>query len=214
MPVVTIARQYGAGGSSVAALVAERLGADVIDKFLISEVARRAALTTDDVEAEDERGRGLIERFVRSFAPLSSVGGMAWNPPFPDLQLDPRTEVLELTRSILHEVAASGNAVIVGRGAGVELRGVRDLLRVFLWAPEDARIRTIVERLGIDESTALRLIHETDANRAAYLHQVYKANWRDPYLYDLVINTGRTGYASAAEAILAAARAPIRVVAG
>ncbi len=214
MPVITIARQFGAGGSSVASLVAERLGADVIDKYLISEVARRLSLTTDDVEAEDERGRGLVERFVRSFAPLSSVGGMAWNPPFPDMQLDPRTEVLELTRSILHEVATSGNVVIVGRGAFVELRDVHPALHVFLWAPEDVRARTIMQRLGIDEPTAFRRIHETDANRAAYLHQVYKVNWRDPFLYDLVINTGRVGYSSAAESILAATQSPIRAIVG
>ena len=53
MPVITISRQFGAGGSSVAKLVAERRHLDVVDQALIAEVARRASVPLADVEAED-----------------------------------------------------------------------------------------------------------------------------------------------------------------
>ena len=68
MPIVTISRQFGAGGSSVAALVAAEIGAEVVDKKLIEEVASRLALKPSDVEAESERPRTLLERLPPPFS--------------------------------------------------------------------------------------------------------------------------------------------------
>ena len=70
MPIVTISREYGAGGSSVAGIVAAELGAEVVDKKLIEEVADRLSIQPSDVEAETERPRTLLERLVRSFSTL------------------------------------------------------------------------------------------------------------------------------------------------
>src|ERR1035437_1334580 len=65
LPIVTISRQFGAGGSSVAAIVAAELGAEIVDKKLIDEVAGRLTLEPSQVEAEAERPRPLLERLVR-----------------------------------------------------------------------------------------------------------------------------------------------------
>jgi cytidylate kinase len=202
MPIVTISRQYGAGGSSVAALVAAGLGAEIVDRKLIEEVANRLAIRPSDVEAEAERPRGLLERLVRSFATLEPGMGAGWAPPYPDPLFDPRKEIIGLTESVIREVAASGNVVIVGRGAGFVLKDVAGVFRAFLRAPENARVRTLTERLGLTEAEVRRKMHETDSNRAAYIKQLYGRDWCDSDEYDLVINTGRIGYQAAAEMIL------------
>jgi cytidylate kinase len=80
------------------------------------------------------------------------------------------------------------------------------VLRVFLWAPEADRRRTLMARFDIDEPAARRKMHETDSNRAAYMHQVFGRDWLDPRQYDLVINTARIGYQAAAEVILRCAQ--------
>jgi cytidylate kinase len=92
MPVVTISRQFGAGGSSVAAIVAAELQAEVVDKFLIEEVARRLNISTVDVEAESERPNRLLERLVRSFSslePAAAVPGSLVRPPQGHRGADP-----------------------------------------------------------------------------------------------------------------------------
>jgi len=205
MPVITIARQYGAGGSTVAAIVAERLGADLVDKWLVAEIARRAQLPPKSVEAEDERPSSLIGRLVASFAPMGAAAGMVWDVPYPDPAYDPRLAILELTRSVVTEVARGGNVVIVGRGGAAILRERRDAVHVFLYAAEPARVETVMARETVSESVARRRMHEMDANRAAYLRQVYGLDRRDPLLYTLMCNTGLLGYARTAEIILAAA---------
>ncbi len=202
MPIVTISRQFGAGGSSVAAMVAAELGAEIVDKKLIDEVAGRLTLEPSQVEAEAERPRTLLERLVRSFSTLEPGIGAGWSPPYPDPMFDPRKEIIHLTEQVIREVAAGGNAVIVGRGAGFVLRDRQDVFRVFLRAPDATRVKVLMARFGLSEAEARRKMHETDSNRAAYIHQLYGRDWCDPDEYDLVINTGRIGYATTAELIM------------
>jgi CMP/dCMP kinase len=209
MPVVTISRQFGAGGSSVAEIVARDLKAEVVDKKLIEEVARRLDVSTADVEAETERPDRLLERLVRSFATLEPAMGAGWTPPFPDPWFDPRKAIVQLTQQVIREVADSGNVVIVGRGAGFLLKDRPDVFRVFLRAPEDVRIGVLMGRFRWDEGEARRRMHETDANRAAYTRQLYKHDWCDPDGYDLIVNTGRLTYRTAAEIILRGVRQPV-----
>ena len=211
MPVVTISRQFGAGGLTVAGLVADQLDAEVVDKELIAEVARRLGVDQTEVEAEDERPRSLLDRLVRAFAPVAVAEGLAWNPPYPGPGYDARRAIVELTQEVIREVARSGNAVIVGRGAPQVLAhrpGIPGELDegnvVFLVADESVRACAIMEREMISEAAARRRLHEVDANRRAYLRQVYGVDWQDPTQYCLVLNTGLLGAANTARLILAA----------
>jgi cytidylate kinase len=208
MPIVTISRQYGAGGSSVAALVAADLGAEVVDKKLIEEVANRLSLRPSDVEAEAEHPRGLLDRLVRSFSTIEPTMGAGWTPPYSDPLFDPRKEIIQLTEQIIGEVAQGGNVVVVGRGAGFVLRDQPGVFRAFLRAPEDVRVGRLMDRLGLTEPETRRKMHETDSNRAAYIRQLYGRDWCDPDEYDLVVNTGRISYETAAMMILQGVHEP------
>jgi cytidylate kinase len=128
--------------------------------------------------------------------------GAGWVPPYPDPLFDPRKEIIHLTEQLIHEAAAGGNVVVVGRGAGFVLRENPAVFRVFLRAPQAVRIRTLMDRLGLTEAEAKRKMHETDSNRAAYIHQLYGHDWCDIEEYDLMVNTGRIGYQATAELIL------------
>lgn len=205
MAVITIARQFGAGGSDVAAIVAERLGAEVVDKSLIAEVAGRLDVETGDVEAEDEHPSRVVDRLVRAMTPMALEFGAVWDPPYVDPAFDPRKAVIELTREIIREVASRGNAVIVGRGGAFLLADRPDAVHVYLCAPLEQRVATVMRRFELSEADARRRVHETDANRTAYAHQLFGADWGDPIHYDLVLNTGRLGYEGSAEVILAVA---------
>ena len=206
MPIVTISRQYGAGGSSVAGIVAASLGAEVVDKKLIEEVANRLSIRPSDVEAETERPRTLLESLVRSFSALEPGLGTGRTPPYPDPLFDPRKAIIELTEQIINEVADGGNVIIVGRGAGFVLRDRPGIFRVFLRAPGDVRVKTLMTRLGLSEAGTKRKMNETDSNRAAYSKQLYGRDWCDPDEYDLVVNTGRVSYQAAAQMILSGVR--------
>ncbi|MDA8203684.1 MAG: cytidylate kinase-like family protein [Chloroflexi bacterium] len=201
MTVITISRQFGAGGATVASLLADHLHVDIVDQSLLAEVARRAALAPADVEAEDERPTTLLDRLALSFSPLAAGIGMAWEPPYPDLAFDPRREVLQLTQDVIREAAKTGNVVIVGRGGAHILHDHPTALHVFLHADPAFRARVVMERERIDQAAAERRVHAMDANRAAYIHQVYGRDWNDVRPYHLAIDTGRLGFDGAVDLI-------------
>ena len=211
MPLITIARQFGAGGEPVAQILARKLGADLLDKRIVAEVANRLEIPDSEVESEDEAPGSFLTRLLTAlgtttieFSAPPEVA--AWAPPYSDPAFDPRRAILSITQQVVREAARTGNAVIVGRGSAYLLRDEPDVLHVFLQAPVPARLRFAMELFGIGEEEARKRMKHTDANRAAYVRQVYGHDWQHPSHYHLVIDTERFGFEPAADVILAAAR--------
>lgn len=210
MPVVTIGRMYGSGGETVGSMVAERLGAELVDRKIFEEVARRLELPADEVEKHEEVPGSFLGRLLQALGSasveLAPPDATAWAPPYQDPGFDTRKAVLHITQEVVREAARTGNAVIVGRGAAYLLRDQPGGLHVFLRGDERSRIAVLRRAFGIGEEEARRRAKRVDANRRAYVRQVYDHDWLDPAHYDLVLDTGRIGYERATAAILAAAR--------
>jgi len=204
MTVVTISRQFGAGGSSVARIVSERLGADLVDGNVIGEVARRLQLRESEVAGSDERPEALVDRLLAAFRHLAPGMTYAWRPPGQEEAVDPRGAIVNLTQELIREAARAGDVVVVGRGGAFLLKDHPNALHVSLCAAEEARQETIQARLLVNAHTARRRMRTVDAERAAYIRQLYGADCQDSAHYDLVIDTGRLGYGRAADVILAA----------
>jgi len=193
----------------VGQMVARKLTGDLLDRQLIAEVARRLELPEDEVEAQDEQPGSLLNRLIIALGsanpePTFSSGGAIWTPPYADPAFDPRRAVLEVTQQVIKEAARGGNVVIIGRGGAYVLRDLEGALHVFLRAAEGTRLKTLMERFGLSEDEARRRMKQTDANRTAYIRQVYGHQWTHPSHYDLVLDAGRLGYDVAANVILAA----------
>ena len=213
MPVITIGRTYGAGGETVGHLVAERLGAELVDSKIFVEVARRLELPPDEVERHEEVPGSFLNRVIQALGSASiefaaPPEAAAWAPPYNDPTLDTRKAVLQITQELIREAARTGSAVIVGRGAAYLLRDHPGALHVFLRSSERDRVSALRETFGYGEEEARRRIKHVDANRRAYVRQVYNHDWLDPSHYHLIVDTGRLGYERTASAILAAAMAP------
>lgn len=211
MPIVTIAREYGAGGERIGQSVASALGAEYVDRKIVAEVARRLEMPDAEVEAQAESPGSLLSRILASLGAASVEWGAppdatAWSPPYQDPGLDPRKAMLQITQEVIREAARSGNAVIVGHGGGYLLRGSPDTLHVFVRASEDFRAEVVRELYGVSDEEARKRIKHTDANRAAYIKQIYGHDWLRASHYDLVLDTGRFGFEASAAVILAATR--------
>ncbi|HEU4700532.1 MAG TPA: cytidylate kinase-like family protein [Gemmatimonadales bacterium] len=202
--VITISRQYGAGGSDVARRVAAALGWSVVDNELIEQVAERAGLPPEEVALREERVPSFIERLARTLA-LASPQLF----PTPGGTLDELTEahLARITDRVVAELAAQGRVVLVGRAAPAVLGQQENALHVKLVAPKLVRLQLASERLGIDPAEAEKILDDTDRQRARYHREYYGRDWADPLVYDMVLNTARLGMAGAAAVIVARARA-------
>ncbi|HEX3928585.1 MAG TPA: cytidylate kinase-like family protein [Gemmatimonadales bacterium] len=199
--MITISREYGAGGSFVAARVAEQLGWRVVDSQLLEEVAKRAGLTTDEVREREERGPTFVERLALALAAETPrVLGKA-----PDVPEKEEARLVKITEQVLAEAAAD-HVVLVGRAAVAVIGDKENALHVKLVGSVEYRAQVIADREKLTFEEAQRRVRDVDAHRASYHRQYYSRDWTDPRNYHLVLNTGWLGPARAADVIVACIR--------
>lgn len=201
--IITISRQYGAGGSDVARRVAEALDWRVVDNELIDRVASRAGLPAEEVARREERAPGFVERLTRALARSSPESFPAPADKVPEPE---EATLVRITESVVAEIAAEGRVVLVGRSGPAVLRAEHAALHVRLVAPEEFRLHRIIAEGRSVAGDAERVMRDSDANRARYLKQYYGLDWSDPTNYHMVLNTGKLGLDGAAELIVLRAK--------
>jgi cytidylate kinase len=203
MPIVTISRQYGSGGSDVAERVARALGWHLYDNAVVDEVAVRLGISPAEVSAREERMPSLAERLASAI----SLSAPEMMPTVGDAALPPSEErIVEVTGRVMEEAVQAGPAVIVGRGAQCLLATRSDAIHVFCYAPLDALAAYAVTNLGVKPDEARKTVVEMNARSEEYVKRHWKRDWRDVANYHLCVNTAWLGLDGAAELITQVAR--------
>lgn len=185
--VVTIARECGSGGGSIGRLVGERLGWNVLDRSLVSEVARIAQVDPRLAERYDECVDSWLYRVGRRGLWRGAFEGVA--SPADESVFDAQS-MAEIVTGIILEAADAGSCVIVGRGGQCILQAREDILHAYVYAPLRERIRRLQERGGTEEDVdAEQFIEATDRRRAECIRQHFQQNWTNHHLYHLMISS-------------------------
>ena len=193
--VITISRQYGAGGRTVANLVAPQLGNDwtVWDTELIEAIAKRADVRKQIVEEMDEKTQSWVTQMVQHM-----VGGQ---------HLDAQSYKHHLA-PVLLAIAQQGRKIIVGRGANFVLP---QALNVRLEASLSFRVCETMRRLSIGREEADHLVQRMEKERRDFSRAVFGRDIADPSAYHMVLKTDRLGYDITASLIVTAARLLLNV---
>jgi cytidylate kinase len=182
--IVTIEREYGCGGSEIAALLASRLGWKLWDQLLTEEIARLAHCSKAIVEQREERTDPLYYRLFKSFLRGSYEGSLN----APNLNLVDSDKIVNLSKRVVLHAAEKGNCVIVGRGSQLFLSNRPDTFRVFLYAPREDKVRRLRAR-GKSESDAEQLVDTVDRERANFIEKYFRITWPDRAVYHVMLNT-------------------------
>ncbi len=202
MPVITISRMFGSGGSEVAELVASALGWTLLDDAVVDAVAARLGVPRAEVKARDERVPSLAERLVDTLSLASPELAPASTTGLPPSE----AQLVEVTHHVIDEVVQSGPAVLVGRGAQCVLAERDDALHVFCYAPDAALVRRTIEQLGLSKAEAEKRVAETNRQRERYVRRHWNRGWRDPGNYHVCIDTAWLGIPETASLIVELAR--------
>ena len=193
--IVTIDREYGAGGPAIAAKLADRLGWALWDQRLSVEIARRADCELAAVQRREERKDPLYYRLFKSFLRGSFEATLQTNR----LGLLDADRIVAITTGLVREVAAEGRCVIVGRGSQYFLGDRSDVYHVFVYAPDEEKIRR-EQAAGRTVAQARRLVEATDRDRAAFIKTFFAKEWPNRALYHLMVNS-KVGDEAAVETI-------------
>lgn len=179
--IVTVSRQFGSGGHSIALALAERLGVPFYDKEIILTAAEKSGYSEEFVAHQGEhldRGERLLGRFLRANAP-----GYA----------DPQEVLFAVQRSLILEYA-SAPCVIVGRAVDWILReaGV-PALHVFIHADDAFRAERILARYGETEQSIDERLREKDRARADFYEHFTGQRWGDARHFHVCLDSGTLG---------------------
>ena len=194
MSIITISREYGAGGHSIARRVAQELGIEIYDRDIIRNTARDSGLDSGTVEREEEE-ISRANAFLRLITPAAYV--------------DQRETIHEIERKVMLMLASKGPCIILGRCADAVLDEANiDCLNVFIYADELHRAPRISELIGSKNPTEIqKAIKRTDAARRSYYQQFTGRHWGDYRNYNLMLDSGALGYDACVKLICDAAKA-------
>ncbi len=191
--LLTVSREFGAGGSDVARLLGARLNWPVLDDDVACRCAKRLNMDTAAVERLREHAPTLLARLTAALliAPPEAPGIDFSNM----LRID---AIAEAALESITEAAQSLPLIVVGFGSQCIFAQRPNALHVRLVAPLESRVARLRSRFGWDAATAAAKAREMDDIRRRYVQRYFHRNVLDPLLYDVQINTGKTSIEDAA----------------
>ena len=193
MSIITISREYGAGGHTIGRRVAEELGIEIYDKDIIRNTVKDSGLDASVVEHEEEE---------------ISRADAIWRWITPAAYVDRREAIHEIERKVILMLASKGPCVILGRCADQILEDANvDSLNVFIYADDihrAVRVSQLIE--SKNPSEIQKTIKKHDAARHAYYQNFTGKRWGDVNNFNLCLDSGLLGYETCVKLICEAAR--------
>ena len=187
MAVITISRQYGAGGKTLGKMIAEDLDYEFADSAIVTRVAEMANVSTHWVETVENEAGGKLSRFITR---------MVSKPLVDRILKDERGYIdeeiyLDYLVLIIAQIADEGNSVILGRGSQYILNDHPDAFHILMIDEFENRVRFMKEHYALSDSRATRVVKGEDKRRNALFQKLGKTDYDDPFLYHLVLNMSK-----------------------
>lgn len=168
--IITIAREHGSAGKEIGRLVAKKLKIPYYYKEMLAIAAKESGLSTKYLNQINQRDEdGAMRELYLSSAPAEYA--------------------IKAQRQAIESIAKHGSCVIVGRAADYVLKDQKQLLRVFISAPEEYKIKKLKEMYGDTPKEAKKSIRRSEHNRASYYNTVSGLKWGDRKNYDLCVDS-------------------------
>ena len=185
MPVISISRQFGAGGHTLAEKLAGRTGYRLANQELIRRIAELTGCSDEWVRLIDRESDGHKKKGVSGFVGTLIIERMLAKETRDDhaLQLRPYLE------KVMPEIAAQGRVIFVGRGSQFILPDTPKFVKILLVASITYRINFLMENYKLTPKEAEETVRDWDHNRRIFLSEFTSRDPDDPSHYDIVINT-------------------------
>ena len=185
--VITISRHFGAGGHRMGEKLCERFGFRLVGVEDVERMAREEKITPNWLAAMEKEASNTFLHIVSN---ILSRGLFYRRPGLPD-EHEEQQRYLAFLKRTFTAMADTGGYVIIGRGAQFVLKGHPKAIHVLLVADYEERLAFLIGHLGISRSEAVKRIRSRERERALIASRLFEANFDDPSLYHVVLNTSR-----------------------
>ncbi len=179
--VITIGCEYGARGNAVGRKVAEDLGIRFYDRELVDAIIDEVGVPKDIMEKVEEgvtiAGKGVQGQERGNFSKYADLTERA----------------IHVQKQIIRKLADRESCVIIGRSADYILKDREDVLRIFIYSPNEVRIKNVMESHNLSEPDAKLLISEKDKRYHKRHLALTGSNRGDRHNRDLLIDSSLLG---------------------
>ncbi len=191
--VISIGRQFGAGGRQIGKMIADHYGIKYYDSELLVEAAKDMGFAPEIFANADEVPS--LQNALDRLADLSS--------PNTNESVLSGANLFKAQSETMQRIAESESCVIVGRASDYVLRDRKDMVTFFLRAPMEFRAENIASRHNIDIKNAQKLVEERESARKAYYDYYTGKEWGDSKGYDLCVDVSKLGLEATAKMMIA-----------
>lgn len=181
--VITLGRQLGSNGKLIGKALAEKLGYKFYDKDLIARVAKESGLSENLFDEMNEKPTSsLLYSLVMG---VQSSKGLYYQ--YNDMLNG--DSLFRLQADVIKSIANEGPCIIVGRCADYILRDNPSLIKLFLYASTEERVKTLMVRDNMSEKEARSAVNKADKRRSNYYNFYTNNSWGNVNNYHLCLDT-------------------------
>ena len=174
--IITICREFGAEGHEIGKELSERLHIPLYDKDLLAMAVEESGMRIEKAAKVDEKAeKGFFSQYLMNNENMLN------------------DQLFAAERNMILRLAEKESCIIVGRLADYILKGKKECLRVFIYAPIEDRIRGIAEKHSISEDEASRLVRRMDSARNTYYAYYSKGRWDHRTEKDIMLDRAAFG---------------------
>ena len=198
MATITISRQFGAGGTTLGARLAKRLGYRYVDDELIKGVAEKVGVSPSQVRTFEKSGTSKLMKLL----------DWVVNPQFIERHTSEKAHLteqryVEEVKDILLKLHQEGNVVIIGRGGNHTLKGYPETIHVLLVADMEHRVQFLCDKYNMRRGQAESAVKRADMIRTRFLNCFSsEASHDDPLLYTMTLNMNEVTMDKAEEIVV------------
>lgn len=166
--IIAISRNHGSQGKAIGELISKQLNIPYYYKEMTALAAQEAGLDKEFIDKINSSKNILRDLYLTT---------------------EPVKYAIEAQEKAINMIADKGSCVIVGRAADYVLRNRKNVIKVFITADEETRIKNIMDMYNDTKTQAIKNIKKSDKNRASYYKAISGKEWGKAENYDLCINS-------------------------
>ncbi len=197
MAVLSISRQFGAGGLTLGRAIAKRLGYKFVSSRIINEIAEEANVSVEWIKGVEKHAGDWLMRHLTKMVDSSFI-----DRHIGDSKTDfDEKKYISFLQKIVNRIADEDNVVILGRGSQFILQDRQDIFQVLIVADLEDRVSFIEKSWNISKKEAEKAIRKREKQRDAFLKYFGQGHPNSLSLYHLIINTSKMDFDQAEDLI-------------
>ncbi len=198
MAVITISRQFGAGGRTLGTMVADKLNYRFLDELIIQELSEKANVSKDWIKSMERSAGGKLSQFISGMLSRDYMERLIGE----DKGYIDEVIYVELLKDVLTGFARQDNVVLMGRGGQYILSDFKKAFHILLVADIEDRIKFMQRFYDMSSSKAQQTVTRGQKMRANLYRKFSRDDYNQPNPYHLVLNMSRLSLEKAQEQII------------